>query len=60
MAKQPATVSPGWQFPPARRGIGLLTTYMNQRLAHVALLVRNYDEAIAFYTQRMGFVLSSD
>ncbi|MBD2723613.1 VOC family protein [Hymenobacter armeniacus] len=33
---------------------------MNQRLAHVTLLVRNYDEAIAFYTQVLGFRLESD
>ena len=33
---------------------------MNQRLAHVTLLVRNYDEAIAFYTMVLGFTLASD
>ena len=33
---------------------------MNQRLAHVTLIVRNYDEAIAFYTQVLGFNLNSD
>lgn len=33
---------------------------MNQRLAQVALLVRDYDEAIAFYTTVMGFALLSD
>ncbi|WP_316932318.1 VOC family protein [Hymenobacter terrenus] len=33
---------------------------MNQRLAHVALLVRDYDEAIAFYTQVLGFTLIAD
>ena len=33
---------------------------MNQRLAHVTLLVRDYDEAIAFYTQVLGFSLASD
>ena len=33
---------------------------MNQYLAHVALLVRDYDEAIAFYTQRLGFTLLED
>lgn len=33
---------------------------MNQTLAHIALVVRDYDEAIAFYTQVLGFVLVED
>ena len=33
---------------------------MNQRLAHVTLIVRNYDEAIAFYINVLGFTLDSD
>jgi catechol 2,3-dioxygenase-like lactoylglutathione lyase family enzyme len=33
---------------------------MNQRLALVTLIVRNYDEAIAFYTSVLGFTLTSD
>ncbi|AQG78961.1 VOC family protein [Spirosoma montaniterrae] len=33
---------------------------MNQRLAHIALVVRNYDEAIDFYTQTLGFELIED
>ncbi|MET4074083.1 VOC family protein [Hymenobacter sp. UYCo722] len=33
---------------------------MNQRLAHVTLLVRAYEEAIAFYTNVLGFRLASD
>lgn len=33
---------------------------MNQQIAHVSLLVRDYDEAIAFYTQKLGFELISD
>ena len=33
---------------------------MNQRLAHIALVVADYDEAIAFYTQRLGFDLLED
>lgn len=32
---------------------------MNQ-LAHVALLVRDYDEAIAFYVKKLGFILQED
>ncbi len=31
-----------------------------QRLAHVALLVRDYDEAIAWYTAILGFRLVQD
>lgn len=30
---------------------------MPQYLAHVALLVRDYDEAIAYFTERLGFRL---
>ncbi|MGY5847146.1 VOC family protein [Salegentibacter sp. HM20] len=33
---------------------------MNQRIANIALLVRDYDEAIAFYTDKLGFVLIED
>lgn len=33
---------------------------MNQRLVQVSLLVRDYDEAIAFYTQTLGFELLED
>jgi catechol 2,3-dioxygenase-like lactoylglutathione lyase family enzyme len=33
---------------------------MNQQLAHVAVLVHEYDEAIAFYTQKLGFELVAD
>ncbi|MFD1467538.1 VOC family protein [Hymenobacter caeli] len=33
---------------------------MNQRLAHVTVLVRDYDEAIAFYTEVLGFTLAAD
>jgi catechol 2,3-dioxygenase-like lactoylglutathione lyase family enzyme len=29
-------------------------------LAHVALVVRDYDEAIAWYTDKLGFVLVTD
>ena len=30
------------------------------RLVHVALVVRDYDEAIAFYTEKLGFTLVED
>ena len=33
---------------------------MQQQLAHVALVVRDYDEALAFYTQKLGFQLVTD
>jgi catechol 2,3-dioxygenase-like lactoylglutathione lyase family enzyme len=33
---------------------------MPQTLGHIALVVRNYDEAIAFYTQVLGFELIED
>jgi catechol 2,3-dioxygenase-like lactoylglutathione lyase family enzyme len=31
-----------------------------QSIAHVALVVRDYDEAIAFYTGKLGFTLVAD
>lgn len=33
---------------------------MQQFLAHIALLVDDYDRAIRFYTQTLGFVLTED
>lgn len=33
---------------------------MKQRIAHVALVVRDYDEAIAFYTQKLHFTVVED
>lgn len=33
---------------------------MNQRIAHIALVVKDYDEAINFYTQKLGFTLIED
>jgi len=33
---------------------------MSQHLASVALLVRDYDEAIAYFTRSLGFVLLED
>ena len=33
---------------------------MEQFIAHIALVVRDYDEAIAFYTQKLGFRLLED
>jgi len=33
---------------------------MKQTIAHVALVVRDYDEAIAFYVEKLGFTLVDD
>ncbi|SIT05988.1 VOC family protein [Belliella pelovolcani] len=33
---------------------------MKQRIAQFSLLVKDYDEAIAFYTQKLGFKLLED
>ncbi|MBI3244311.1 MAG: VOC family protein [Chloroflexi bacterium] len=33
---------------------------MRQKIGHIALLVRDYDEAIAFYTHKLRFTLLED
>jgi catechol 2,3-dioxygenase-like lactoylglutathione lyase family enzyme len=33
---------------------------MQQHIAHIALVVNDYDEAIAFYTQQLSFTLVAD
>ncbi|RZK46838.1 MAG: VOC family protein, partial [Hymenobacter sp.] len=33
---------------------------MLQQIAHLTLVVRDYDEAIAFYTHQLGFQLVAD
>jgi len=33
---------------------------MHQTIGHIALIVRDYDEAIAFFTQSLGFELIED
>ncbi len=33
---------------------------MNQKIAHIALLVKDYDEAIDFYTKKLHFTLLED
>ncbi len=33
---------------------------MKQNIARIALVVRDYDEAIEFYTQKLGFTLVED
>jgi len=33
---------------------------MKQRIAHIAILVEDYDDAIRFYTEKLGFDLIED
>ena len=33
---------------------------MKQRIAHIALVVDDYDEAIRFYTEKLNFILIED
>lgn len=33
---------------------------MHSKIAQIALVVRDYDEAIEFYTQKLGFILLED
>ncbi len=33
---------------------------MNKKIAHIAIVVRDYDEAIQFYTQKLHFILLED
>ncbi len=33
---------------------------MKQKIAHIALVVADYDEAISFYTQKLNFILVED
>ena len=33
---------------------------MNQRIAHIALVVNDYDEAIRFYTEKLNFKIIED
>src|SRR5687768_11320962 len=33
---------------------------MYQRIAHIALLVKDYDEAIEFYTRKLDFTILED
>jgi catechol 2,3-dioxygenase-like lactoylglutathione lyase family enzyme len=34
--------------------------YMKQQLAHIALVVKDYDEAIRFYTEKLHFIVRED
>src|SRR5437773_11556512 len=33
---------------------------MHQQLAHIAIVVSDYDKAIEFYTKKLGFILVED
>lgn len=33
---------------------------MNQNIAHIAIVVRDYDDAIDFYVNKLGFALVED
>lgn len=33
---------------------------MNQKIAHIAIIVSDYDEAIQFYTEKLHFILLED
>ena len=37
-----------------------MTEQVKRRLAHVTLIVRDYDEAIEWFTARLGFILVAD
>ncbi len=37
-----------------------MSTPIKQRIANIALVVENYDDAIAFYTEKLNFQLISD
>jgi catechol 2,3-dioxygenase-like lactoylglutathione lyase family enzyme len=37
-----------------------MTTSMKQYIGHLSLLVRDYDEAIRFYTERLSFQVRED
>ena len=40
--------------------MGGIEKTMNQRIAHMALVVENYDDAIKFYTEKLNFTLIED
>jgi catechol 2,3-dioxygenase-like lactoylglutathione lyase family enzyme len=33
---------------------------LNQRVSHIALIVKDYEEAIRFYTEKLGFEIRAD
>jgi len=56
-----------WQASPRSRRLGRLqsqhrngNSIMKQSIVHIALVVKDYDEAIAFYTKKLHFTLVED
>ena len=43
-----------------RSALSLTLRRMKQSIVHIALVVRDYDEAIAFYTEKLHFTLLED
>lgn len=43
-----------------KRGLTDARTTVRQSLAHVALIVRDYDEALAWFVEKLGFVVVAD
>jgi catechol 2,3-dioxygenase-like lactoylglutathione lyase family enzyme len=37
-----------------------MTAPIAQRIAHIALVVKDYDEAIRFYTEKLNFIIIED
>jgi catechol 2,3-dioxygenase-like lactoylglutathione lyase family enzyme len=57
----PQTLAPAW--PPQTLASAQFSIYcapMKQSIAHVALVVRDYDEAIEFFTNKLQFTLLED
>ena len=44
----------------ANGSLACIIGFMNQSIVHVALVVREYDEAIDFYTKKLSFTLVED
>jgi catechol 2,3-dioxygenase-like lactoylglutathione lyase family enzyme len=53
-----------WRFAPNKHTTPITIGYpeepVKQTILHIALVVRDYDEAIAFYTQKLHFTLVED
>jgi catechol 2,3-dioxygenase-like lactoylglutathione lyase family enzyme len=49
-----------WLFSHLQFSHPAISFSMNQRLAHISLVVNDYDEAIRFYTEKLDFTLLED
>ncbi len=51
-----------WRMQSSCTGDSYFKTFrtLEQQIIHVALLVEDYDEAIKFYTEKLGFILLED